>query len=72
MTDAQLQRYLDRHVEVQFIDGIRAAGRLVEGEPVFARGDAYSIVVEEATVGKAPVFIGLPYASMVRSVKLLA
>jgi hypothetical protein len=45
-------------------------GTLVEGEPVFARGDAYSVIVQEATPTKGPTFIGIPYASVVRSVVL--
>jgi hypothetical protein len=45
-------------------------GTLVAGEPVFARGDPYSVIVQEATSTKGPTFIGIPYASVVRSVVL--
>jgi hypothetical protein len=70
MTDAQLRHYLDRRVEVRLTDGALLTGTLVEGEPVFARGHAYSVIVQEATPTKGPTFIGIPYASVVRSVVL--
>ncbi|MFY9737899.1 MAG: hypothetical protein WAK11_02495 [Candidatus Cybelea sp.] len=57
-------------MDVRLTDGIVLTGTLIEGEPVFARGDAYSVIVQEATSTKGPTFIGIPYASVVRSVVL--
>jgi hypothetical protein len=47
-------------------------GALVAGEPGFARGDAYSAIVREATATKEPTFIGIPYASTRRHCAIAA
>ena len=72
MMDAQLRHYLGRRVQLQFVDGMQVTGRLVEGEPVYARGDAYSIITREASSTEGPEFTGIRYASLVRRVAIRA
>ena len=72
MMDAQLRHYLDRRVQLQFVDGMQVTGRLIEGEPVYARGDAYSIITREASATEGLEFIGIRYASLIKRVTVRA